>query len=372
MADIGQELQFAPRYVRVRETLRKQIEGGTYHPRDRIPSETEIMEQFDVSRITVINAIKDLVREGLLIRVVPKGTFVTERKPDPRKMLVALCMQTGGHLYSEISQPLIGNLQSRGYYPVVFDPTLLDATMLHEKLEALLGGDFEWVVIYGFAAFPFNLLREKTRDFRRLIFLSYCETPVSFPGARKVLTDFHAGGYAAVKHILGLGHRRILLHAHPPEPEPYHVIHSLLRGCCQAYDEAHLDFNRLFSTTEWTLDLKRDEEMIADVLARPDQPRAVFCLGDHHAREVFAAARRLNLRIPDDVAVVGYFNTPWCDHLDVPLTSVSIEEGRLADAVADIIAAKQGLRGSNVIVKPKLIVRASCGARINSRRNRVS
>ena len=58
--------------------LRDRIQQGIFQPGERIPSEFELVELFDVSRNTIRLAVDQLVGEGLLIRQRPKGVFVTE------------------------------------------------------------------------------------------------------------------------------------------------------------------------------------------------------------------------------------------------------------------------------------------------------
>jgi GntR family transcriptional regulator len=69
-----------PLYRQLRDTLRHWIESGTYKPGDTLPPEPDLETQFDVSRITVRQAIVELVQEGLLVRERGRGTFVREPK----------------------------------------------------------------------------------------------------------------------------------------------------------------------------------------------------------------------------------------------------------------------------------------------------
>ena len=69
------------KYQRVREDLRKAIADGAYPPGERLPSESELHRQLGVSKNTVIRALNDLAREGLIVRRLGSGSFVM----DPRK-----------------------------------------------------------------------------------------------------------------------------------------------------------------------------------------------------------------------------------------------------------------------------------------------
>jgi GntR family transcriptional regulator len=69
-----------PLYVQIKETLRSRILDGSYAPHSQMPSEHELCAMFDVSRITVRQALGDLQKEGLLFKLHGKGTFVSKPK----------------------------------------------------------------------------------------------------------------------------------------------------------------------------------------------------------------------------------------------------------------------------------------------------
>ncbi|MFD3155972.1 GntR family transcriptional regulator [Haloimpatiens sp. FM7330] len=70
----------SPLYYQIKEILRKRIEDEEYLPGDILPSELELQQFFNVSRITVRQAINELVNEGYLSRTRGKGTTVIFNK----------------------------------------------------------------------------------------------------------------------------------------------------------------------------------------------------------------------------------------------------------------------------------------------------
>ena len=69
-----------PLYTQLKELLRERILDGSYPPHSRMPSESELGKAFDVSRITVRQALGDLQKEGLIFKIHGKGTFVAKPK----------------------------------------------------------------------------------------------------------------------------------------------------------------------------------------------------------------------------------------------------------------------------------------------------
>jgi GntR family transcriptional regulator len=69
-----------PLYHQLKDILKEKIESRDWVPGEKIPSENELIVQYDISRNTVKKALDDLVQEGLLNRIQGKGTFVSKPK----------------------------------------------------------------------------------------------------------------------------------------------------------------------------------------------------------------------------------------------------------------------------------------------------
>ena len=71
-----------PLYLQLRDTLEAQIRAGVYQRHQRLPSERELSERFNISRMTARQALMELARAGVVYTRVGKGTFVAEPKID--------------------------------------------------------------------------------------------------------------------------------------------------------------------------------------------------------------------------------------------------------------------------------------------------
>lgn len=70
----------APIYQRVKQAIIAQIRTGVWQPHQRVPSESELVNELGVSRMTINRALRELTSEGFLIRMQGVGTFVAEAK----------------------------------------------------------------------------------------------------------------------------------------------------------------------------------------------------------------------------------------------------------------------------------------------------
>ena len=68
-----------PLYLQIAAILRGEIERGVYAPGRPVPSETQLMQRFEVARLTARKAVRVLVGEGLVEVVPGRGAYVVER-----------------------------------------------------------------------------------------------------------------------------------------------------------------------------------------------------------------------------------------------------------------------------------------------------
>ena len=102
-----------PLYSQLKELLRERILDGTYPPHSRMPSEAELGKAFDVSRITVRQALGDLQKEGLIFKIHGKGTFVAK----PKAFQNVTTLQGLGESMSQMGYEVINRLRSFRHVP---------------------------------------------------------------------------------------------------------------------------------------------------------------------------------------------------------------------------------------------------------------
>ena len=86
---MAETVDATPVYMRIRRRIEERIERGIYPTGSMIPSENELAEEFDTTRLTIRSAVDELVRRGQIRRVRGKGAFVAQKVP-------AMFERTGG------------------------------------------------------------------------------------------------------------------------------------------------------------------------------------------------------------------------------------------------------------------------------------
>jgi DNA-binding LacI/PurR family transcriptional regulator len=144
-----------------------------------------------------------------------------------------------------------------------------------------------------------------------------------------------AGGRAATRHLIELGHRRIAMVA---GPDDMLCCRARLDGFRAAAESAGLPLDpALIARSRLT----RDGGCAAarSVLDRPDRPTAIFAATDVQALGAYQAARELGLRIPDDLSVVGFDDLPVVSWVDPPMTTVRQPLTEMAAAATELVLA---------------------------------
>ena len=78
-----------PAFQRIKDYVLQQIHSGTWQEGDAIPSEAALARQFEVARMTVNRALRELVEQGRIVRVAGVGSFVAEDKPQSTLLQIA-------------------------------------------------------------------------------------------------------------------------------------------------------------------------------------------------------------------------------------------------------------------------------------------
>jgi LacI family transcriptional regulator len=166
------------------------------------------------------------------------------------------------------------------------------------------------------------------------------------------------GAQLAVRHLLDLGHRRIGLVAGPDYASS---ARNRLEGYRAALRSAGVDVDDSLVTGN-AFSVESGEIAGRALLDRADRPTAIFTVNDTTAIGVMAAAHALELRIPEDLSVVGYNDIPIVSRLPVPLTTVRVPFAHIATSALDLLKeAERGQPARTIVVTPTLIPRVSSG-----------
>ena len=157
------------------------------------------------------------------------------------------------------------------------------------------------------------------------------------PGFDTVCADGETGGYEAVQHLIGLGHRDIAVLAHS---EHLQNVAARIAGCRRALGGAGLAGRERIVCGGH--DLENLRAAIEMELHRADRPTAIFALTNVCALAALKAARGLGLDIPGDVSIAGFDDFEWMVALRPFLTTVAQPIDDFASAAWALLTRRMG------------------------------
>lgn len=162
------------------------------------------------------------------------------------------------------------------------------------------------------------------------------------------------GVCAATQHLLDLGHREIGFVSWTLGS--YENRRERLAGYLQALREASItprDENIAFAEVGWQDGVRASLEL----LDRADRPTAVVSGNAMLNLQVLAAAKQLDLRVPQDLSVVGFDDSPWDDLVDPPLTTVATPAREIGVVATELLLESIDRGTSTVGVERRLPTR---------------
>ncbi|MDG2170827.1 MAG: LacI family DNA-binding transcriptional regulator [Opitutales bacterium] len=177
--------------------------------------------------------------------------------------------------------------------------------------------------------------------------------------ADTVEVDNFGGSHEAVSHLIQLGHKRIGLIA---GPESISNSRRRRRGYEQALKEANISNDEdLIRTGDFKQDSGR--KLAHELLQQASPPTALFVSNNLMAVGALEAIHSLNLKVPEEVALIGFDDHPWAEALDPPLTVVRQPAYKVGQAAAEMLLNRLTNPDTPVEtrrLKPHLVLRKSC------------
>jgi LacI family transcriptional regulator len=250
---------------------------------------------------------------------------------------------------NEVVNSLVRALQRAGYH-LVFAP--IDDGGSWEEI--VLGGQIDGGVV--FQTLPAKVTSALRQCMLPLVLLG----DNSDPTVPQVIVDDVAGAYAATKHLIGLGHQRILFFVHETV-KPHCSVHERLAGFQAAMNEAAL--------TAQICQQKPEEDAIDLIVRGERRPTAVVCYSNLEATLLVHAMWQYGVSIPGQLSIVGFNDLFATRYMTPPLTTVGYDAAKIGELGAQLVLEEIGSPSNYKVakeptvltIKPKLVIRGSTG-----------
>lgn len=352
------------KYFQLMEDLKEQIISGKIKAGEKLPSENELSQNYQVSRQTVRKALSILQNAGYIYAEHGRGTFCSEllRHTHNSKNIAVITTYLSDYIFPRVIQGIDSVLTAEGY-SIILKNTRNSRSREAQYLEELLQKDIDGIIIEPSKSQIFCRhmhLYRKLEEFQiPYVFIQGC-----FPQMRDkphILMDDCKGGYMITHYLISLGHRKIagVFKADDMQGQNRH------KGYAMALQEAGIMYDAEMVVWYHTEDRKiHPYESIKELAGQKQEMDAVVCYNDQTAVQVIRALKEEGLRIPEDVSVTGYDNSHIANQEGLQLTTIAHPQEKLGEMAAELLLELlhngEQEKPQSVLIEPELIIGNSC------------
>lgn len=374
-----------PLYRKIYDDLLQQIADQTLKPGDKLPTESELMALYRVSRITASRAMNELAQNGYIVRTRKSGSFVRDPKePFTESASFSHPMAVIAFVTS-VETTALGNLingmqlAARNYgYVLSVHISNRDIHTERRILEDLLYSNVSGVICWAIESYAnIELFTQlKMRDIP-VVLLDHPIVGVEVP---VVTSDNVTASYELTKRLIAKGHKHLAYCG-------FSYISSFneqrrIKGYINALKEHQIPLNSDYilhlnpdtdsnlMTEEDALQVEYARSMLLRLRTLPQPPTALICAHDMLAAHLEKEALELGIAVPDELSITGFDDLFFCDHLAVPLSSVAQDFFSLGEtAVEQLVLLITGKEPEPLTLLPCRIIERQSVCNLNAKRN---
>lgn len=354
-----------PKYLQLQDILEQHFKHQQYEKHQRIPSEWELMQQFDVSRNTVRRALEELADAGIIYKKQGSGSYFSGKTRLSAKegllfgVIVPISTQISPHIIRGIT-----DITHQKNANIMLASSNADPQKELAWLEQLLQQDIDGLLFEPAGGFQHF---EESKNFQLLKDLNvpvvFMDWMIEDPEVYYVSLNDREGGFRATSYLARAGHRRIACvypRDHLPGLQRYEGYRKALEAFRIPYTQ---DFDKSATIFAWNASdyaYTATKELLESGGANPS---AIVYFDDNAALRGYSAIRETGLKIPDDISVIGFDDSELAVVADVPLTSMTNPRYQIgkwaAEMLFDVIEQKQRRTSWQIQIYPAVTIRDS-------------
>jgi LacI family transcriptional regulator len=180
-------------------------------------------------------------------------------------------------------------------------------------------------------------------------------------GVSSVVVDDYIGAFRATRHLAEQGCRKI---AHIGGQQHVGIFNQRLKGYIDALNVHNIPVDEDL-IIYGKVSVESGRSCMQQLLNLPKRPDAVFAVEDFTALGAMQAIKDAGLKIPDDIAIIGFANEQFCEYLTPSLSTVNQQTSTMGEAAARLFFEtpvnyfQEGFVPRKLILEPELVCRES-------------
>jgi len=342
-----------PLHAQVREQLRK-LALSEFADGDKFYTEPELIQRMGVAQGTVRRALGDLAREGLLERHVPKGTFV-RKKPHPVFLLGVFVPEVNSEFFANALDHFVQECRSQHIRFAIYHTHKAESSVVAAQLVQNPPNE-EGIVLLGNTT---RMTGELTNLLKRRGYHTVnVDSLIDGYSDHYVGVDNAAGIKLGMSHLFEFGHRKINFLVNEP------LAAGSVPVRIEAFQEFIADHNLTESrvhhcgTEQWEDSFDAAYAAMDAVFA--GQPTAIFAVADAGAWAALKWLAERNIRVPEQVSVIGFGGESASRFMFPSLTTVAHPMKEIAKTTLELLQSTPSTP-ETFLLSPSLVVRDSTG-----------
>jgi DNA-binding LacI/PurR family transcriptional regulator len=354
-----------PLYQQIVDDIKSKIAAKELKAGDQLGSHAELSTFYHVSLITVKKALATLINDGVVFSRVGKGTFVAQHTSDARHD----SHPTIGLVIQDIRSPFFSRVMhsvENAAYELGYHVLISNSSGKAEKEEAQIAR-FREFGVKGMIIASMSHKYHASPTIRKMLHQGFPFAMVSYIADKDVPfigSDHEQGGFLATEYLVKQGYQRIGY----INGEWGNMVGELRR---HGFERALKVYGRrVDKRLQFHLRMRGEKhdyqsgyEIGKKFRALSLQPDAVFVYNDLAALGFEEAILEQGLRIPEEVAIVGFDDIDRGEYAQVPLTTMRQPSALIGTYAVELLVKL--MNGKNTalrrILKPELIIRESSG-----------
>ncbi len=355
-------------------SIRQELLDAGHAPGTRLPSEKDYAARFSVSHLTVRAALDILEKEGLLKRKPGSGTYLkclpgqNGKSPVSDDRLVAVVMRTEGHFFSDLHHYISLALQQHGLIAlsIPLKDNNNDWKAFNEQLQAVRRRGCRRIILERYASFwlpplcnELGLYENSDKLWDRIVWVGIEQTLPDFIRGKLVCTDYEDLLRQAIKIFKAAGRKRVSFLTRPSTSQNFPDIDWYpVNNFCRIMTEESLGAGIMVNAQGE--DREKNIAGLVELFKSPNRPDALLSTLDFRAVMALEAAGIAGLKVPEDLAIIGDYDTPWSHAHN--LSSFSRNPAELARHIAELVNCDKKAYNASprlVLVNPSFVGRGS-------------
>lgn len=348
-----------PKYQKLKDHLIEYIGKNQLQYSDPMPSEIELMNQFDLSRHTVRRAIADLVSEGWLYKKQGKGTFVSNpeaNKTGHGKLIGVVTTYINDYIFPDIIHGIESVLSEHGY-TIILGNTGNDTSKERTILKNMLNNNLAGLIIEPtksvYPSHNKDLFDQCRKQGIPILFIhaTYQNIHTSY-----IIEDDFRAGAMATNYLLDQGHESIAGIFKQDDMQGHGRCEGYIQSLRQKGLSISEDHILWYSTENQEAILESDklDQMI-------EENTALVVYNEQIAVKLMAHLQALGKRIPEDISLISFDNSSLAKNSKVGLTTIAHPKDKLGTLAASSLLQMIDNKTETIEkrIPPTLVVRDS-------------